>query len=257
MDRKNLLAFPDYRILDAHAHTGYAFDGINVSLEEQIRVMDTLEIERMIVSNLHALYYNPVKGNDELESQIAAYPDRLIGYVSVNPHHMEGWKEYLDTMLAKPGFVGIKLHPDFNSYPPNGPKYQEIYQYANDRSLLVLNHSFGDARTIVEIAQNYPQMKMICGHRCAYADREEVAFLAGNLLHRRDIYFDTTSSCLGYGSIELYCSLLGSEHVIFGTDTPYFDPAYQVGRFLRCHLTESQRRQILRENTLSLLDGKL
>lgn len=246
------LAFPEYKILDAHAHTGYAFDASQVSLEEQLRVMDTLGIEKMIASNLHALYYDPFEGNEELFRQIEQYPDRLSGYAAVNPHYMEGWEAYLDRMRKRAGFAGIKLHPDFNSYPPDGPRYQEIYRYADRHNLLVLNHSFGNAKMIVEIALAYPNMKMICGHRVAYADREEVEYLRRNLEGRRDIWFDTTSSCLSCGAIELYCERLGSEHVIFGTDTPYFDPAFQVGRFLRCKLPERDRRQVLRENTLSL-----
>lgn len=249
----NKLKLPDYGILDAHGHTGYSFDGCRVSLPEQIRVMDTLGIECMIASNLHALYYDPLSGNEELASQLEAYPGRLLGYVAVNPHYMDSWEEYLDRMLARPGFVGIKLHPDFNSYPPDGPLYHKIYQYADQHRLLVLNHSFGNARTIVEIAKAYPRMKMICGHQCAYINRDDLNYLSANLSDRRDIYFDTTSSCLACGAIELYCNTFGSSRVLFGTDTPYFDPAYQVGRFLCCRLSESDRRQILRENMRSLI----
>ena len=255
MNEQNFLPLPDYPVIDMHAHTGYAFDGSNVSTETQLQVMDSLGIRCMAASSLHALYYDYRAGNEALAAEIAGHPGRIYGYVALNPHHMDSWQEYCESMLARPGFIGIKLHPDFNAYPPDGPRYHEIYRYANERSLLVLNHSFGDAETIVDLALAYPNMKMICGHRCAYANPEEVAFLARNLSKRKNIYFDTTSSCLANGSLELYCSLAGSEHVIFGTDTPYFDPAFQTGRFLRCRLTETQRRQILRENALSLLYG--
>lgn len=242
-----------YSILDAHAHIGYSFDGYRMSPEEQLHSMDILGIEKMLASNLHALYFDPVQGNREMADVAARYPERILGYVAVNPHHMEGREAYLNEMLALPNMVGIKLHPDFNSYPTNGPQYHRIYEYANRHGLLVLNHYFGDVKTIVELAKSYPHMKMICGHRCAYPNLDEIRYLRDNLADRRDIYFDTTSSCVAYGAIERYCEYLGSERILFGTDTPYFDPAYQVGRFLWCGLNDRDRRNILRENMWNLI----
>lgn len=242
-----------YPIIDAHAHIGYSQDGYKLTVEEQIKRMDELGIEVMIASNLSAMYHDPIIGNREMLRVIQQYPKRIKGYVCINPHYNENTEQYLDEILSIEGFIGIKLHPDFNSYPPDGEKYRRIYQYANKKNAVVLNHSFGDYKMIVSLALEYPNMKMICGHRCAYASEEEVAYYKKNILNRKDIYFDTTSSCVGYGAIERYAEAVGAEHIIFGTDSPYFDPAFQVGRFIHCRLSDSQRQVILRENAASII----
>ena len=66
-------------------------------------------------------------------------------------------------------------------------------------------------------------------------------------------YLELTDTYHFNGIIEKMCERAGSEKVIFGTDLPWFDPAYGMGCILFARISDEEKINILRNNILRII----
>jgi len=175
----------DCPVIDVHGHMG-PFVGIYLprsSTEAMIHTMDQCGV-RMLLFSHHASMGCPDIGNAPSIEAVRKYPDRLRAYLTVNPHYPEHWARDLAAFDDNPDvFVGLKLHADSHQTPLDAPSYEKAWEFADQRSLPVLAHTWGysecsGAKIVRKILAEYRSLKLLLGHSLHGDWSEAVAIAA-------------------------------------------------------------------------------
>ena len=77
-----------------------AFHASNNSAEGMLVSMDYLGIDKVCITSHSSIGPNYRYGNDVVRDAVTRYPDRFMGYVTLNPNYHEDIKNELDRCLA-------------------------------------------------------------------------------------------------------------------------------------------------------------
>lgn len=133
--------------------------------------------------------------------------------------------------LVTLGVKGIKLHPEYQNFYVDDSRFYPMYESLASAGLVILFHAGKDPApfatdhaqpaAIARIVRHFPSLKIVAAHLGGWKQWEEVyEILAGE-----NLYFDT-SALTGYLPPEQFVKILnrhGSDYVLFGTDSPWFD----------------------------------
>jgi hypothetical protein len=162
---------------------------------------------------------------------VAAHPDTLIGFLSVDPTQ-EGWQRELEIGHQELGLRGIKLLPMYAGFRPDDARLDPLWDYASRRALPVLLHTgttfISQAplectlpRHLDAAATRWPDVKIIMAHLGHPYEGECVVVIRKHA----NVYADL--SALHYRPFQLYHSLMLVQEygvwskVLFGTDYPF------------------------------------
>lgn len=162
---------------------------------------------------------------------VAAHPDRLIGFLSVDPTQ-PGWKREMRDGHEELGLRGIKLMPMYAGFRPDDKLLDPLWKYAAKRGLPVLLHTgttfisqaplkYTLPRHLDTVAIRYPEVKLILAHLSHPYEAECVVVIRKH----PNVYADI--SALHYRPFQLYHSLMLVQEygvwdkVLFGTDYPF------------------------------------
>jgi predicted TIM-barrel fold metal-dependent hydrolase len=244
-------------IIDVHTHMGPFYGTFlpEARLESMIRTMERENIE-WIISAPHSALFDPIAGNTEIVQVMAQYPKQIYGYYTVNPNYGDSLDQDLAEFDEHEGYVGFKLLPDYHKYPLNGDKFKKIYEFANERGLLLLSHTWGYSQynppqMIAELAKQYSNITFLMGHsapgECDVAI--EVASTMPN------VYLDLCDTHRLSGMVRKMVEAASSEKVLFGTDLPWYDPHYCLGSVLFSGISDPDMQNIIHHNAVRLLNG--
>ena len=118
------------------------------------------------------------KNNDYIAALVQKYPDKFIGFGSVNPRHRgvkEAVKE-LERMIVALKLTGLKLYPALDYYSPDDPELVfPIYAKAQELDIPVTIHmgictarysqyEYGRPFLLDVVGQKYPDLKILMAH---------------------------------------------------------------------------------------------
>jgi predicted TIM-barrel fold metal-dependent hydrolase len=163
--------------------------------------------------------------------QVAANPDKLIGFLSVDPTQ-EGWEREMHEGHQDLGLKGIKLLSMYAGFYPNDSSLDPLWNYAQEHSLPVLLHTgttfISQApidctlpRHLDPVAIRFPEVKIVMAHLAHPYEGECVAVIRKH----PNVYADV--SALHYRPFQLYNSLMLVQEygvwdkLLFGTDYPF------------------------------------
>jgi predicted TIM-barrel fold metal-dependent hydrolase len=248
-------ALTDLDIVDIHAHLG-AFPQVHAAFCDAAGIvasMDRVGITRSCISASLALYGDYRAGNDEVAAVLARHPARFSGYGVINPNYPEDVETELTRCLDVLGMWGVKIHPDFHRYPPDGPAYRRLYAAIDGRGGVVLSHTFGEVATIDRLASEFPNVTFIYAHvGGAYDGRLPFRF-APVLDRRENVYVDTVLSVVPFGGIEALAQQIDTSRILFGSDVPFLDNAHQIGRVTHALIDDADKLRILSSNARTLM----
>jgi predicted TIM-barrel fold metal-dependent hydrolase len=243
------------RVVDCHAHLG-ALAELHIAdpgADGLVALMDRLGVESCCPSAHLAIGADYRWGNDLVAEAMAAHSGRILGYVVVNPNYPQDVLPEIERCFARAPFVGIKLHPEWHGYPPDGPNYEPALGYAHERGLAVLSHSWGPASHLERVSRRYPGASFIAAHvGAAWSGRTPLEHLRV-ARERPNVYLDTVISVVWYGALERLVAEVGEGSVLFGTDMPFIDPGVALGRVAFAGLRDDARERILGGNMLEVL----
>jgi len=112
--------------------------------------------------------------NDATATFVSAYPERLIGFMSLHPHAADCMDQF-ERCRADLGLKGIKLGPNYQNFDPLEPRILAVYEQAQKHGLPVLFHQgtsparhapirFAHPLLVDEIAIRYPDLKIVMAH---------------------------------------------------------------------------------------------
>jgi predicted TIM-barrel fold metal-dependent hydrolase len=105
-------------IIDVNAYLGpFAFRHLrHQTAPELLRLMDSRQIDRAVVSSAPAITYRNVQpGNEDLAAEVKSCRDRLVPYAVINPAYA-GWRDDLTACHETLGMKGVRLYPKWHGY---------------------------------------------------------------------------------------------------------------------------------------------
>ncbi|MAG36733.1 MAG: hypothetical protein CL878_10910 [Dehalococcoidia bacterium] len=232
-------------IIDVHCHLGRwrlpVPDGGATGL---LALMRQAGVDRAIISSSQAIVYDISGGNRALADAIAGHPE-LLGYVVVNPNHLEQSCEELDRYYALPNFVGAKLHMYYSQDTTRSASGQALLREVAERGKPLKIHveedQAGALRALRELALTYPDWSIIKAHGGNGQSAEVVADVP-------NIYFEFGGSGGRAQDIRQALDVLGPRRVMFGSDADLCDIGKQIGVYYDVALAPEEREQVLFDN---------
>jgi predicted TIM-barrel fold metal-dependent hydrolase len=162
---------------------------------------------------------------------VAAHPDTLIGFLSVDPTQ-PGWRREMYVGHQELGLRGIKLLPMYAGFRPDDRLLDPLWRYAEKHALPVLLHTGTTfvaqapldctlPRLLDPVATRFPTVKIILAHLGHPYEGECVVVIRKH----PNVYADI--SALHYRPFQFYHSLMLVQEygvwdkVLFGTDYPF------------------------------------
>lgn len=243
------------RIIDAHAHCG-AWERTITPVRDTdsiIREMDRCGIDAMIVSSFAALHGEMRAGNQLTADALRQAPDRLFGYAVINPHYPEEIADELRRCFGgDSAFVGLKLHCGLHVAPLDHPGYERALRFANEHALPVLIHG-GEIEEWSEITDRYPAARFLLAHACAWDGfNTPMRDYYGQVRDIPNLYVDIAGSAAFRGALRALIDLAGPDKVLFGSDFPMFDLAFELGRVAGGTLSDAEKAAVCSGNALRI-----
>ena len=195
-----------------------------------------------------------------LNAEFADAKRRLISFAGIHPECDDIEKKM--KAIKNDGFLGVKIHPDYQGCFITAEGYVKILECAKEYDLTVVTHSGVDAAypdetkcppaLIKELIRKVRHEKFVLAHYGANEMHDEVL----SLLCGEDVYFDT-AYVLRFISEEKFKEILerhGEDKILFATDSPWSDMRGDVNIIRSFGLDETVERKILSENARRLLN---
>jgi hypothetical protein len=253
-----------YRKIDAHQHP-------SDDLMKQIEIADRLGIEKMQISKpvTNFSVKEPEgpeevrKNNDIVIDAVKKYPDRFIGFFTLNPLYKKESMEEIKRCVDQ-GLIGFK---GYTQAKINDPVFYPVIEKLIELKMIVYMHTFTQlgmggyrmkydvgrfpdttlAEDMVEAAVKYPDAVFHFAHIGGGGDWE---YQCKMLKQCPNIYVDTGGSNNEENMVDFAISQLGEDRIFFGTDGAYI---HGVGRILASNATEDQKRKIFYDNYANVL----
>ena len=249
------------RMVDAHAHLGPYFNFYvpRPDADTMVGMMARLGTQQAWICSIPACGADIARGNDMTAMAVRRHAGRLVGYASVNPHYPEGIRAELERSFDELGLELIKVHPSIMEYSVSGPGYEPAWRFAAERRAIVLSHTWTGGsicapKQFEPLAKEYPDVTFILGHSggtpAGYMEAIEAAHKHPN------IYLDLCRSVMSRVWVERIVNEVGPDRVLWGTDFPFIDPIYVLGRLASAALSDEAKYKIFAGNAVRLR-GKL
>lgn len=207
-----------------------------------------------LAGRVHAIYPRP--DNAAVAAAVAAHPDRLLGWIFLNPRAGLGVDE-LERWRHLPGMIGVKLHPHWHGWPIADAV--PIARRCAELGLPILIHlGFGERGRWRILADAAPRLRLIFAHAgMPHYDR-----MWGAIRDDPRLALDVSSPYLDEALVRDAVAAVGPARVLYGTDAPYgfhgADGGYDYGAIRGwCERLPVPARAVdgvLGDNTLALLD---
>ena len=170
------------------------------------------------------------------------------------------WRKDLEEALGL-GFVGVKLHPDYQEFKPDDHALLPFFAALRDSGTLVVFHAGedlsyrppygGEPARLARLLDQVPGLKMVATHMGGYRMWDEVE----NCLLGKPVYMDTSFSFgeISDERIRAIISRQGDDYIMFGTDSPWLDQETEVKNLLRLGLGTAVEEKIFYANAVRLI----
>lgn len=188
----------------------------------------------------------------------------LIPFASVHPYE-DGWREWL-RKIKDMGFLGIKLHPDYQEFYVDDPRMEAFYKEIASLGLIMVFHAGVDVvspndvhastKRIKNVLPLLEKCKTVLAHMGGHAVEEEVL----ELLCGHDIYFDNSYD---FNKVDKdLAKKMFLKHtpdrILFGTDSPWCSQKllldYFRDDFAKGFLSKADTDRVLYKNASKLLE---
>lgn len=218
--------------------------------------------------------------NQKVLEYVKRYPERFIGFGSVNPNKNEEYVEAKLREIKDYGFKGIKLLPTIHFFNPKEEKMLKIYEFAEKEKLILLIHTGCDPgpwelpllsknanpSNLDPVCERYPNLRIIAAHMGSYSAQfpgiwfDEMVRVAKK---HENLYVDIAAT-FSENNLKKAVKEIGAEKILYGSDYPviggYCDRQTGmvncVNWLKRSSLTLEAKRKIFGENIKRLLSLK-
>jgi len=241
-------------IIDAHCHYG-AGDGFTGPWDTRAPLKRYLMRAEHVgithVALIPALARNYQLGNRQVAELVSNYPERFMGFVSIdpldNPHTIE---MTITSYVGNRGFVGIKIH----HY--NGRITRAVCEAALSHHVPILWDNGDDPYAIELAASEYPDIDFIIPHLGSFSDNWRAQRACIDIMHRQPNVYADSSGVRRFDLLEEACLGTGALKLLFGSDGPWLNPAVEIEKIYALGLSAEHLQMVLGGNFLGLLQKR-
>ena len=186
---------------------------------------------------------------------------KVISFCGMHPA-IEEYEMWLEK-IKENGFLGIKIHPDYQGTFFDDSRYVRILEKAKALDLITVTHAGFDVGFPNEEIKCTPKRVLRVLDKIGGYEKLVLAHLGGNELFDEvyeslagcDVYFDTSYvlPALTREQFEKMLSKHGEDKILFATDSPWQDQGKMVEIIKAYGLTKAAEEKILCENARKLL----
>lgn len=223
--------------------------------------MNKAHIQVSLISKI-TIYPEQVKATNEWLRGFKS--ENILPMATIHPDQPEG-ESYIEE-LRKAGFVGIKIHPDYQGFYADDRKMYPFYEIAQAMRMPILFHAGLDRgltppfkampRHLAKVHEDFPRLKIIAAHMGGEDNYQETEdYLLG-----KNIYLDTAFvlRVMDERILQRFFQKHPVERFLFGTDSPFQDQKTELQFFNKLpFLAPSQKEKISSLNAAGLLKETL
>lgn len=244
-------------IIEFHAHIGVSkvFGKGFVGARTLIEMMDRNKIEKAVLiptaSPPKPRYY------EDVVDALKEFPDRFYGFFLANPKE-ENVCDMLDMVVNKYGFLGVKLHPTFLGFAADDQELvYPIAEKAKELKICIMVHSdpsiYASPWQVGLLAMDFPDVPVVMAHMgfidIIYNDA------AINMAKRAPNLYLETCGVSAEGKVTAAVKEIGASRVLYGSDMPFHNPAFDMARIEYANISEEEKKLIMGGNAKKLLDS--
>lgn len=221
--------------------------------------MERSSIEKSIILPLAPLPKHVGPTNDFFLA--VAKGNGLVPFGAIHPFQPD-LEDELDRLISA-GVKGVKAVPFLQSFYPDDPSCDRLYEAVAERDMVLLLHAgkvpedlpefFGTPDRFARMVERHPDLVVVLAHLGGW---EMWSGVREHLLPAgENVYFDTAyiSPSLTPDEAGDLISEIGADRVLFGTDYPWTDQAEEIEFVGEMDLSDREKRLILSENARKLL----
>lgn len=222
---KAAIILPD---LSSRVYIPHFTDG---TLGGLLNSMKTAGIELSLISRITTRPEQVTPVNDWL---YGCKRDNVLPMATIHPDLPDG-QAYIEK-LKDAGFIGIKLHPDYQGFYADDKRMYPLYEASQELQLPILFHAGLDRglsspfkampERLLNVHRQFPELIMIAAHMGGEDNYDETeACLLGT-----DIYLDTAFvlRLMDKRILKRFFSKHPIERFLFGSDSPFTDQSTEI-----------------------------
>ena len=230
----------------------------DIPVEMTLGAMDAAGVERGLLS----AWYGPegaLISNEEVLGLVRAHPDRFAGVASVELNKPVRAVDELRKYTEEHGFKGLRIVQWLWNLPPTHAYYYPLFATCVHLAVpmclqvghtgpLMPSETGRPIPYIDQIALDFPDLKIVCGH-IGYPWTTEMIAVATK---HRNVYIDTSAYSANRYPRELvqFMKTNGKKKVLFGTNYPMITPQKCLEDFPSLELDEEVESLFLRGNAV-------
>lgn len=212
----------------------------------------------------------PPLSNDEVAGIVKMYPNRFVGFASVDPWKGKLAVEEIERAVTELGLKGAKFHPGIQAFYPNDTRFYGLYEKIVELGVPALFHTGTNGlgagvaggmgikldytRPIYldHVAADFPDITIIGAHP-AWPWHEEMLAIIG---HKSNVFMDLSGWSPKYIPKAIMDEARGrlQDRILFGSDYPFIMPQRWLSDFDSLEGFKPEvKRKILYENAAGIL----
>ena len=232
--------------IDAHNHIGKK-KGISVSVDDFIKNMDEAGIDKAVVFS-----FSEQIDNEYVIESVKRYPDRLFGFVTINPWSTTS-EEELEKAFSTDEIHGLKLHPVKHAYALDDHSLLDpLFKICekHNKPILIFGGAnvYSSPNMFAEMAMTFPKVNLIMAHGGQMYETTSAINVAKKY---KNIYIETSSMF----RIQNIVKKNLTNQIIFGSDTPTGDMELEMKKIESIVKDENELNNIYSLNLMNLLNG--
>lgn len=194
------------------------------------------------------------------QSAVDLKNNHFIPFGTLHPDDPDFGKEI--AFLRENGIKGIKFHPEYQDFYIDDRRYYPIYEALSASGLVALFHAGRDPGPFTNdhalpaafktIHNDFPDLTLIAAHLGGFTVWNDVL----EMLCGMGIWFDTSAvkGLLAKKLVEHIMKANGTDYILFGSDSPWFDQREIVDWIDSLNITSSEKENIFSKNAIRLLE---
>jgi len=235
-------------IVDCHMHVkGGDLYRREFSADFIVRCLDEAGIDRAVV---FSICLGSRESNNLTYREAQKFSDRLIGFAHVNPEEGDLAVEELERAIRELNFKGVKIH--FGEFAFSKEIFLPVMDEIVKLKIPCLIDCKEQYNVIGELADTYPETKIIVAHLGSHNNEKLVDRFIGLAKRKENLFLDSSWSDVPW-KIGDAITIAGAEKVLFGSDGPLIHPLIELTKVKVLKLKREEEELILGRNILNLL----
>ena len=238
-------------IIDIHAYLeGYPIPGVNQNSLQVMQHMRGRGIDRAVLMSARAAHVDPLSGNRILAAMMQQGPG-IYGCLTVNVDRVDVSLQSIKDLLTQRHFIGVLL----TSHQPKEPMHplvaDEVLNACRRYQKPIFINAFNAAcvQVALQLAKTYTMHKFVLLGMGGEDWRTGIA-----AAQQATNVFLETSGPLDRAKLPAAVEAIGAHRILFGSGSPYLDPAAAIGLVAEAEISAQAQRNILFENAARLFN---